>query len=47
MLEAVRLLGEQHLEPAAMVLREPTLDDVFLALTGHKAQDGSDDEQDA
>jgi ABC-2 type transport system ATP-binding protein len=47
MLEAVRLLGDEHLDPAAMVLREPTLDDVFLELTGHKAEDGTDEEQDA
>ena len=35
MLEAVRLLDGEHLDPATMVLREPTLDDVFLELTGH------------
>jgi ABC-2 type transport system ATP-binding protein len=27
----------------AMVLREPTLDDVFFALTGHGAEDGGGD----
>jgi ABC-2 type transport system ATP-binding protein len=37
MLEAVRLLDGEHLDPATMVLREPTLDDVFLELTGHAA----------
>jgi ABC-type multidrug transport system ATPase subunit len=45
MLEAVRVLDGAQLEPAAMVLREPTLDDVFLELTGHAAVDddgGSD-----
>jgi ABC-2 type transport system ATP-binding protein len=34
MLEAVRILDGAHLDPATMVLREPTLDDVFLQLTG-------------
>jgi ABC-2 type transport system ATP-binding protein len=42
MLEAVRLLDGEHLDPATMVLREPTLDDVFLELTGHTTVDGSD-----
>jgi ABC-2 type transport system ATP-binding protein len=40
MLEAVRILDGAHLDPASMVLREPTLDDVFLELTGHAAHDG-------
>ena len=37
MFETVRALGEAGLEPSELVLREPTLDDVFLALTGHTA----------
>jgi ABC-2 type transport system ATP-binding protein len=37
MLEAVRILDGAHVDPATMVLREPTLDDVFLELTGHAA----------
>jgi ABC-2 type transport system ATP-binding protein len=45
MLEAVRLLDGEHLDPAAMVLREPTLDDVFLELTGHTTVDGDGDEE--
>jgi ABC-2 type transport system ATP-binding protein len=40
MLEAVRLLDGAHLDPATMVLREPTLDDVFLELTGRTTVDG-------
>jgi hypothetical protein len=41
MLETVRILDAEHLTPATMMLREPTLDDVFLALTGHAAaEDG-------
>jgi ABC-2 type transport system ATP-binding protein len=39
MLETVRALDGEHLEPIAMALREPTLDDVFLNLTGHRAED--------
>jgi ABC-2 type transport system ATP-binding protein len=35
MLETVRVLDSNHLEPVTMALREPTLDDVFLTLTGH------------
>ena len=42
MLETVRVLDADHLEPVTMVLREPTLDDVFLELTGHTR---SDDEE--
>jgi ABC-2 type transport system ATP-binding protein len=38
MLEAVRTLDAEHLEPVTMALREPTLDDVFLSLTGHAAE---------
>jgi ABC-2 type transport system ATP-binding protein len=42
MLEAVRLLDGAHLDPATMVLREPTLDDVFLELTGRTTVDGEE-----
>jgi ABC-type multidrug transport system ATPase subunit len=48
MLETVRVLDAEHLEPAAMALHEPTLDDVFLDLTGHRAEEpttGEDDEE--
>jgi ABC-2 type transport system ATP-binding protein len=45
MLEAVRLLDGVHLDPATMVLREPTLDDVFMELTGHSTVDGDDTEE--
>jgi ABC-2 type transport system ATP-binding protein len=34
MLETVRTLDAEQLQPATMALREPTLDDVFLSLTG-------------
>jgi ABC-2 type transport system ATP-binding protein len=39
MLETVRILDAERLEPATMALREPTLDDVFLSLTGHGAEE--------
>ncbi len=39
MLETVRALDGANLAPATMALREPTLDDVFLALTGHTAEE--------
>ena len=37
MLETVRVLDAHTLDPASLLLREPTLDDVFLELTGHAA----------
>jgi daunorubicin resistance ABC transporter ATP-binding subunit len=44
MLETVRVLDAAHLTPTTMLLREPTLDDVFLALTGHTAEEPTDGE---
>jgi ABC-2 type transport system ATP-binding protein len=38
MLETVRVLDGARLHPTTLVLREPTLDDVFLELTGHVAE---------
>jgi len=43
MLQTVRVLDDARLEPASLVLREPTLDDVFLSLTGHAAEAGNGD----
>jgi ABC-2 type transport system ATP-binding protein len=37
-LEVVRLLDRSELGPESIMVREPTLDDVFLQLTGHKAE---------
>jgi ABC-2 type transport system ATP-binding protein len=37
--EAVRLLDEHNIEVDDLGLRRPTLDDVFLALTGHVAEE--------
>ncbi len=31
--------------PDALTVREPSLDDVFLALTGHHAEDKHEDKQ--
>jgi ABC-2 type transport system ATP-binding protein len=39
LLEAVRLLDGSGLAPESLAVREPTLDDVFLRLTGHVASD--------
>jgi daunorubicin resistance ABC transporter ATP-binding subunit len=39
-IEALRLLGDAALEPARLTVREPSLDDVFLALTGRGAEEG-------
>jgi ABC-2 type transport system ATP-binding protein len=37
--DVVRALDREGLEPVALDIREPTLDDVFLSLTGHRAED--------
>jgi ABC-2 type transport system ATP-binding protein len=37
--EALRLLDDAGIAPASLNLREPSLDDVFLSLTGHRAED--------
>jgi ABC-2 type transport system ATP-binding protein len=37
-LSVVRTLDSNGIEPESLVVREPTLDDVFLDLTGHNAQ---------
>jgi ABC-2 type transport system ATP-binding protein len=44
---AVRALDDAGIEPHDIGLRRPTLDDVFLALTGHRAEERSDDEAEA
>ena len=38
-IDVVRALDGEHLEPVRLVVREPTLDDVFLSLTGHRAEE--------
>jgi len=37
--DVIRALDAEHLDPVTLMIREPTLDDVFLALTGHKAEE--------
>ena len=39
LVEAVRALDAQGVEVSDLVLRRPTLDDVFLSLTGHVAEE--------
>jgi len=41
LLGALRALDDAGVIPVTAGVREPTLDDVFLALTGHAAQNGS------
>lgn len=36
--EALRMLETEGISPTTLALREPSLDDVFLALTGHRAE---------
>ena len=45
LVEVVRRLDAAGIKVADIALRRPTLDDVFLALTGHSAEeDGSEDD---
>jgi ABC-2 type transport system ATP-binding protein len=37
-MEALRLIDQAGVEPGSFTLREPSLDDVFLALTGHQTE---------
>ena len=45
LIQALRTLDEQGMSPDALTVREPSLDDVFLALTGHHAEDKQEDKQ--
>jgi ABC-2 type transport system ATP-binding protein len=45
-LEVVRTLDQSKLVPETLNIREPTLDDVFLELTGHAAEPPADDADD-
>jgi len=40
--EALRALDAEGLSPITVAVREPSLDDVFLALTGHHAESADD-----
>ena len=39
LVDAIRALDAQSIEVSDLVLRRPTLDDVFLSLTGHVAEE--------
>jgi ABC-2 type transport system ATP-binding protein len=41
--EVIRLLDGDAIVAESLAIREPTLDDVFLQLTGHRASAGPDD----
>src|SRR6266536_4625956 len=41
LIEVLRSLDDHDLAPVTLAVREPSLDDVFLALTGHRAEDGT------
>jgi ABC-2 type transport system ATP-binding protein len=38
LIEVLRLLDDEGLTPTTLAVREPSMDDVFLALTGHRAE---------
>ena len=38
LIDALRILDSESLTPASLSVRQPSLDDVFLALTGHRAE---------
>jgi len=42
---ALRRLDEAGLSPVTMALREPSLDDVFLDLTGHRAETADEEQE--
>jgi ABC-2 type transport system ATP-binding protein len=44
LMDVLRSLDGQGLSPASLTVREPSLDDVFLALTGHHAEPRAENE---
>jgi ABC-2 type transport system ATP-binding protein len=46
-IDVVRALDSSGLEPVTLSLREPTLDDVFLSLTGHGAEEPQSEDGEA
>ncbi|HZD69535.1 MAG TPA: ATP-binding cassette domain-containing protein [Actinomycetes bacterium] len=40
LIDVLRSLDQEDLTPATLAVREPSLDDVFIALAGHHAEDG-------
>jgi len=47
LVEAVRRLDDEHIKVVDITLRRPSLDDVFLALTGHTTTDGTSAPEDS
>ena len=45
LMDVLRSLDAARLEPASLAVREPSLDDVFLALTGRRAKAAAEDER--
>jgi daunorubicin resistance ABC transporter ATP-binding subunit len=43
LIDVLRSLEEDDLAPATLAVREPSMDDVFIALAGHRAQSDGDD----
>jgi oleandomycin transport system ATP-binding protein len=39
----VRRLDDEHISVGELALRSSSLDEVFLSLTGHRAEDDEDD----
>lgn len=39
LMDVLRVLDAAEIEPATIIVRDPSLDDVFLTLTGHHAED--------
>ena len=47
LIDALRTLDSDGLSPDTLTVREPSMDDVFLALTGHKAEVEAEEDADA
>jgi ABC-type multidrug transport system ATPase subunit len=45
LVEVLRILDADGLEPEGLAVREPSLDDVFIALTGHHAENPDEQER--
>jgi ABC-2 type transport system ATP-binding protein len=45
LIEVLRTLDSNAIEPDTLAVREPSLDDVFLSLTGHRAEGAGDTEE--
>jgi len=41
LIDVLRQLDDHQLAPATLAVREPSMDDVFLALTGHRAEEAA------